>query len=123
EGQRKEQEISGRPGRDGPFRGDVRRGFVYRQLPHVKLSDIAQNPDVQAGMSRADLDAAIARHSEHELLFDQPYDDRRTIRVCGPFTVESLSPHRMLSDDEVPDTEDVAESTRDYERTILGNLQ
>ena len=47
-------------------------------------------------MSREEIDAAIARHSEQELLFDQPYEDRKIVRVCGPFTVESLSPHRML---------------------------
>ncbi|MGA9059840.1 MAG: hypothetical protein WB763_25400 [Terriglobia bacterium] len=43
---------------------------------------------------------AIARHAETELLYDQPYEDSRKIRVTGPFTVESLSPYRLLSTDE-----------------------
>ena len=47
-------------------------------------------------MSREEIDAAIARHADQELLFDQPYENSKAIRVAGPFTVESLSPHRML---------------------------
>ena len=46
------------------------------------------------------IDASIAAHAEFEYLFDKPYEDRRTVRVAGPFTVESLSPHRMLGVDE-----------------------
>jgi len=80
----KRQELTERPSRGGPFRSDVRQGFVYRRLPHVKLSDIAQNPDIKPGMSRAEIDAAIDRNSEHELLFDQPYEDRRIVRVWRP---------------------------------------
>jgi adenine-specific DNA-methyltransferase len=51
-------------------------------------------------MSREEIDAAIARHAETELLYDKPYEDGKRIRVTGPFTVESLSPHRVLSTDE-----------------------
>ena len=43
-------------------------------------------------MTRAEIDAAIARHAETETLYDQPYEDKNRIRVSGPFTVESLSP-------------------------------
>jgi adenine-specific DNA-methyltransferase len=46
---------------------------------------------------QADIDASIARNAETEFLYDQPYEDRGTVRVAGPFTVESLSPHRVLS--------------------------
>jgi adenine-specific DNA-methyltransferase len=122
EGQTKEQEITKRPDASGPYRGDVRRGFVYKRVPHVMLRDIAQNADIKPGMSREDIEAAIARGSEQEFLFDQPYEDRRIVRVCGPFTVESLSPHRMLADEDLPETEEVPESSGDYEQTILGNL-
>ena len=51
-------------------------------------------------MSRAEIDAAIAKHADTELLYDQPYEDNKRIRVTGPFTVESLSPHRVLATDE-----------------------
>jgi adenine-specific DNA-methyltransferase len=36
----------------------------------------------------------MARHAETELLYDRPYEDEHKIRVAGPFTLESLSPHR-----------------------------
>ena len=47
-----------------------------------------------------EMDAAIARRAEYEYLYDQPYEDRRRVRVAGPFTVESVSPHRTLAVDE-----------------------
>jgi adenine-specific DNA-methyltransferase len=75
---------------------DVRRGFVYERVPHVTLKSIAQNPDIREGMTREEIDAAIARHAETETLFDRPYEDKKVVRVSGPFTVESLSPHRVL---------------------------
>src|SRR3546814_2214119 len=58
---------------------------------------IANNPDIRDGMSREEIDAAIKRHADFELLYDKPYEDRKKVRVTGPFTVESLSPHRSLS--------------------------
>lgn len=55
-------------------------------------------------MSRQEIAAAIARHSESELLVDQPYEDRKKVRVTGRFTVESLSPHRVLDAERPPPT-------------------
>ncbi len=78
------------------------RGFVYKTVPHVTLKSIANNPDIREGMTREQVDAAIRKHAETETLFDQPYEDRGTVRVSGPFTVESLSPHRMLPDTAEP---------------------
>ena len=46
-----------------------------------------------------EIDTSIARHADTELLYDQPYEDKKRIRVAGPFTVESLSPHRVLAAD------------------------
>ena len=79
---------------------DIRQGFVYKRVPHVTLKSIANNPDIKEGMTRAAIDAAIARHADTETLFDQPYEDKKTVRVSGPFTVESLSPHRTISVEE-----------------------
>jgi adenine-specific DNA-methyltransferase len=76
---------------------DIRKGFIYKRVPHVTLKSIANNPDIKEGMTRAEIDAAIARHAETETLFDQPYEDKGRVRVSGPFTVESLSPHRTIS--------------------------
>jgi adenine-specific DNA-methyltransferase len=47
-----------------------------------------------ASPARSEIDASIAARAEHEYLYDKPYEDRKRIRVAGPFTVESLSPHR-----------------------------
>jgi adenine-specific DNA-methyltransferase len=47
-----------------------------------------------------EIDASIAAKAEYEYLYDKPYEDRKKVRVAGPFTVESLSPHRMLAVDE-----------------------
>ena len=46
-----------------------------------------------------DIDASIAAKAEFEYLYDKPYADNSRIRVAGPFTVESLSPHRTLAVD------------------------
>ncbi|WP_210168206.1 site-specific DNA-methyltransferase, partial [Microvirga massiliensis] len=46
-----------------------------------------------------EIDASIASKAEFEYLYDKPYIDRDRIRVAGPFTVESLSPHRTLTVD------------------------
>jgi adenine-specific DNA-methyltransferase len=101
--------------------GDVRHGFVCRSVPRVTLKSIAQNPDIREGMNREEIEAAIARHAEQETLYDQPQEDRRKVRVTGPFTVESLSPHRTLESADV--TEEVAESGAEFVPTILENLR
>ena len=43
-----------------------------------------------------EIDASIAAKAESEFLYDRPYEDRSKVRVAGPFTVESLSPHRLV---------------------------
>ena len=47
-----------------------------------------------------EIDASIAAKADYEYLYDKPYQDNRKVRVAGPFTVESLSPHRLLGVDE-----------------------
>jgi len=127
EGRAKESELTGSAADTTPTTGDVRKGFVYRRVPHITLKSIAQNPDIREGMTREEIDAAIARHADTELLRDQPYEDRRRIRVTGPFTVESLSPHRVLvTDEEVPATQVAAEQepqAQQYEQMVLDNLR
>ena len=49
---------------------------------------------------RAEIDDSIASKGEREKLYDRPYEDPKTVRVAGPFTVDSLSPHRLASFDE-----------------------
>ncbi len=106
---------------------DIKKGFVYRRVPHVTLKSIANNPDIKEGMTRDQIDAAIARHVDTELLYDQPYEDNKRIRVTGPFTVESLSPHRVLSSDqELPAAERSAQEAPgpgQFATMILDNLR
>ena len=47
-----------------------------------------------------EIDASIAKKADVELLYDRPYEDTSKVRVSGPFTVESLSPHRVVPADE-----------------------
>ncbi len=97
EGRSKEQSLTGTPLPISESRGDIRQGFVYERVQHITLKSIANNPDIREGMSRDEIDAAIKRHAEFELLYDKPFEDKRKVRVAGPFTVESLSPHRSIA--------------------------
>lgn len=101
EGIQKEAEVTGQiPTLTPKKEPDIKRGFVYKRVPHVTLKSIANNPEIKEGISRAEIDSAIARRAETEILYDQPYEDPKRVRVSGPFTVESLSPHRVLAADE-----------------------
>ena len=127
EGIKKEAELTGKMPPEYKTEDDIRKGFVYKRVPHVTLKSIANNPDIKEGMTREQIDAAIARHAETEMLYDQPYEDKKRVRVCGPFTVESLSPHRVLSTaDENQDgtaTEQEARKQQDFATMILDNLK
>ncbi len=46
--------------------------------------------------SAQEIDASITAKAEFEYLYEKPYEDKKKVRVAGPFTVESLSPHRTL---------------------------
>ncbi|MBI4187934.1 MAG: site-specific DNA-methyltransferase, partial [Chloroflexi bacterium] len=127
EGVKKETEITGRTPPSYATSGDIRKGFVYKRVPHVTLKSIANNPDIKEGMSRKEIDQAIARYAETETLYDQPYEDNKRVRVTGPFTVESLSPHRFVSlDEEKPEAERTARKENgegEFESMILDNLK
>ncbi len=149
EGLKKEAEFTGQLPADPRTEGDIRKGFVYKRVPHITLKAIANNEEIDAihaawqekleplrqelnrllnqsweewqvprepGESwpppandllaqwwawqrerRQEIDAAIARRADTELLYDRPYEDGKRLRVTGPFTVESLSPHRVLA--------------------------
>ena len=74
------------------------------------------------------IDASIAAKAEFEYLYDKPYEDKKKVRVAGPFTVESLSPHRVLGVDEEDElidhvAETQAEYGQDFASLILANLR
>jgi adenine-specific DNA-methyltransferase len=160
------------------YEDDVRKGFVYKRVPHITLKLIANNeeideidarfekeleplraklnerlsqsweewkvprePDEEWSKEARDLhdkywklrrkrqeeiDASIARQADQEILVDQPYEDKSKVRVTGPFTVESLAPHRVLSaDQERPASEQAGDrdSGSDFVGMILENLK
>ena len=77
-----------------------------------------------------EIDVSIAAKVDYEYLYDKPYEDRNKVRVAGPFTVESISPHRTLGVDEngevvdgVSDTRNGYGETVDFVQVILDNLR
>jgi adenine-specific DNA-methyltransferase len=82
-----------------------------------------------------EIDASIAAKADTEYLYDQPYEDKARVRVAGPFTVESLSPHRVPAmdvDDSLFDELEAAEGRRqpgvaaetaDFAEMVLDNLK
>ncbi len=86
--------------------GNIRQGFVYRTVPHVTLKSLANGlePDV-------------------ETLYDQPLEDRRRVRVSGPFTVETLQSQQALRPEDVDDRRDEAEENRLFQERIFEHLR
>ena len=128
DGAQKLAEVEQQIPEEGPFGGDIRRGFVYKTVPHVTLKSIANNPDITDGMSRAEVSAAIAKNADKEVLYDQPHEDKSRLRVTGPFTVESLSPHRQLdpTKEERPYAQvsnELQEDGGQFEQVIIENLK
>lgn len=78
---------------------DVSSGFECKTVPHITLRSLAND-----------------EQSEQELLNDQPFEDKNTVRVTGPMTVESLSPHR------VSDAQEMISSER-FVETVVANLR
>ncbi|MCA9498576.1 MAG: site-specific DNA-methyltransferase [Nitrospira sp.] len=77
-----------------------------------------------------EIDASIAAKAEFEFLYDKPYEDKKIVRVAGPFTVESLSPHRVLGVDENDELIDISKETspqygvkQSFPHMIIENLK
>ncbi len=180
DGSKKQMEVTGKiPLAEIKPTGDLRKGFVYKTVPHVTLKAIANNSEIDDIHARwqekleplrielnallkqqwpeweiprevgkdwptkakellaqwwehrrqrqREIDDSIARSADTETLYDQPYEDKKRVRVTGPFTVESLSPHRVLStDEERPASETTAKTeaaSGQFETMILDNLR
>lgn len=76
-----------------------------------------------------EIDASIAAKADYEYLYDKPIPDTSKVRVAGPFTVESLSPHRVLSVDHDDELIDAAadrpepQEAQDFTTMVLENLR
>lgn len=85
--------------------GNIRQGFVYKTVPHITLKSIANDlPPVE------------------ETLYDQPIEDKKRIRVSGPFTVETLQSYNVASPESVDDRRDEAEENRLFQERIFAHL-
>ncbi len=111
------------------------------QIPREALDDKALEWSDKARKLHADwwaarierqreIDASIAAKAENEYLYDKPYEDRKRVRVAGPFTVDSLSPHRTLAMDiddglidGVREPRAEYEAKADFAAVMLDNLQ
>jgi adenine-specific DNA-methyltransferase len=113
------------------------KSFEEWQIPHEAdphWPDAAKKLHAQWWQQRIarqhEIDASIAAKADYEYLYDKPYENKKTVRVAGPFTVESLSPHRVLGVDENDELVDrIAESRDgyhekpDFAQMILDNLK
>jgi adenine-specific DNA-methyltransferase len=103
--------------------------------PDAKWPDAARNLHAEWWQTRIgrqqEIDKSIAAKAEFEYLYDKPYEDKKRVRVAGPFTVESISPHRTLTvgaDDELidPKVMDAGarySATQSFTQMILENLK
>ena len=121
-GRNAEARLSGRDLPESTPTDDIRHGFVYARVPHVTLGSIAYNPDIRPGMGREEVEEAIARYAEYEVLYDRPYVDDQVVRVSGPFSVESLSPHRAMTPPQASNGRAATSEPGTFEESIRENL-
>ena len=105
------------------------------EIPHLESanhSSANESTKYQAAIEKwwelrrerqAEIDVAIARHSGGEILYDKPFEDKKRLRVTGSFTVESLSPHRVLSSDEETNDRLSQPESLPFEKMIIENLK
>ncbi|MGG1574529.1 site-specific DNA-methyltransferase [Fictibacillus sp. NRS-1165] len=74
-----------------------------------------------------ELNSLIIEKSDVKILFNNPYENKKKIRVSGPFTVESISPHRVISEEEEQSLTEIqgknVSSNGQFEQTIIQNLK
>lgn len=95
------------PGPSPAGRGEKGKPFEEWEIPREadsKWPKEAQDAHAKWWQSRIsrqkEIDTSIANKAEYEYLYDRPYEDKSRVRVAGPFTVESVSPHRTMIVDE-----------------------
>ncbi|PWE17127.1 site-specific DNA-methyltransferase [Marinicauda salina] len=120
-----------------------KNGFLEWEVPREAPEGAGWPPGAQQALERfweariarqQEIDKSIAANADQEYLYDRPYEDKSRVRVAGPFTVESLSPHRALAvgaDDELIDLVEAADGERapsvreedNFVSAILENLR
>jgi hypothetical protein len=133
------------------FNSNFQWSTTSRDVKDGNASHITREPDPKSSLAtthqtllasfwqariarQKEIDASIAAKAEFEYLYDKPYEDKKKVRVAGPFTVESLSPHRMLGIDENDELVDIGQGSvasgkggydkpQDFPTMILENLR
>ena len=111
--------------------GNIKNNSASRTSDEGQGAKTLLNAWWQARIARQkEIDASIAAKAEFEYLYDKPYSNNKAVRVAGPFTVESLSPHRMLGVDEDDELIDSVQQDRaeyrfkqSFPQMILDNLK
>jgi adenine-specific DNA-methyltransferase len=85
--------------------GDIRQGFKYKTVPHITLKSLANNEPPAT-----------------ETLYDQPEQDKKLLRVSGPFTVETLQNFEPISPEDLDDEVRVNEEEGAFEEVIKQHL-
>ncbi|HKJ30221.1 MAG TPA: DNA methyltransferase, partial [Balneolales bacterium] len=85
---------------------DVRQGFVYEEVPHITLKQLANDEP-----------------PETETLYDKPFVDKKKLRVSGPFTVETLQNYEPVSPDQIEDTARSDEDSQQFEELVFEHLK
>lgn len=86
--------------------GDLKQGFQYKKVPHITLKSLANDEP-----------------ADEETLYDQPREDKKKLRVAGPFTVETLQNFEPVSPDELDDDLPSSESSEQFESRIFEHLK
>ena len=86
--------------------GDIRQGFIYKRVPHITLKSLANNEP-----------------AAEEILYDQPQEDKKRMRVSGPFTVETLQNHNVLAPESLEQHNAEADENRAFQERIFSHLQ
>jgi adenine-specific DNA-methyltransferase len=116
---------------------NLKRDYTLETLPGRPVDPWPEEPTNthakwwEARIARQkEMDASIAAKAGYEYLYDKPYDDNKKVRVAGPLTVESLSPHRVLAVDENDELIESSAASKpgdgdegDFVRMILENLR
>jgi len=113
--------------------GELLEWEVPSEAPKVWAADARKGLEafwVAIAARQKEIDASIAAKADSEYLYDKPYEDKSKVRVAGPFTVESLSPHRVMDVDENDELIDPQESGSEpvnegdgFVKMILENLK
>lgn len=85
---------------------DIRQGFQYKTVPHITLKSLTNNEP-----------------AAEEVLYDQPLEDKKKIRVAGPFTVETLQNFEPVSPETLDDGSQQEEDNGSFEERVFAHLK